>query len=431
MYLSKILSLLILLSVSFQTFSQDIPVQSVTINVSNKPQTSGKLAVSGTRTLVAVVEPSNATDKTVTWTSSNPDIIAFDKTIPGKIRGMRPGETTITASAGNAKATYTVTVSLKDAKVGQYFFSDNTWEASGIVEGKTCLGVIFYLNPDNRSGKIVSLDEAPTLKWSTAAAESPNANNLLDGQSNLTKIENISGWKESFDAEAWCVAKNVADVKWYLPAIDELRQLFAASCGLTWVESGADESKKEINNWTGASVTMLPGDNINPYPAERAAFNQYFSKIGATPLSESYYWSSTELLDANGVVNDQFAQFLSFEGGYSNAQPKQYFHVCKTRAIATFSENGSYSGVENITVDNNNNKALSIKLDAGTGEAIVSASSAIKSISIYTVAGAQVISLSASNATQVNVNVDSLSSGIYIVVAQTENGILSGKLLKK
>lgn len=423
MNLLKIFAALTVFAISASMSAQNIPVESVTINVSNKPATSGKLSVGGVRTLVAVVSPANATDKTVTWTSSNPDIITFDKTTAGKIRGFRPGTTVITATAGGVKAEYTVEVSLKDAKVGQYFFSDNTWEASGIVEGKTCVGVIFYLNPDKRSGKIVSLDEAPNLKWSTAAAESPKAESAIDGESNLAKIQAISNWQESFDAEAWCVAKNSGDIRWYLPAVDELRQLFAATCGLTWVESGADESKKEINNWTGNSVTMLPGDNINPYPDERAAFNKYFTNIGATPFTADKYWSSTEF-------NSEFAQFLSFEGGYSNSQPKQYFHVCRTRAIATFSEKGSTGAVESIGISPTE-KSLRIEYSAGASEATVYASSAIRDIAVYSVSGAAVSAKSVAGIYTASVSIENLTPGMYIIVAGTEKGICSGKLMKK
>lgn len=246
---------------------------------------------------------------------------------------MGAGEAVVTAEVGGVTASYTVAVTQKDAKVGDFYFSNNSWEASGIVPGKECIGMIFYVDPDNKqSGKIVSLDEATQLKWSIAEVAQPGANSLLDGAANLKAIKAVSDWEAKFDAEAWCAAKNGGDLNWYLPAIDELRQLFAASCGLTWVESGADESKNEINNWTGMSVTMLPGDNINPYPTEREAFNKKLTNIGATALNAdgtTRYWSSTE-------YNDDFAQLLSFEGGYAMAQPRQYFHVGNTRAIAVF-----------------------------------------------------------------------------------------------
>lgn len=336
-------------------------VTSVQIAVSTKPTvavTDGKLAVGGTRTLVTIVEPASAASLPVTWSISN-ESAAFVAGTPGKIRGMGAGETVVTAEVGGVKANYILTVAQKDAKVGDFYFSNNSWEASGIVDGKECIGMIFYVNPDDKqSGKIVSLDEAAQLKWSTAEVDQPGATSTIDGAANLKAIKGVSGWETKFDAEAWCAAKDGGKLNWYLPAIDELRQLFAASCGLTWVESGADESKKEINNWTGMSVTMLPGDNVNPYPEERAAFNKKLTNIGATALNAdgtTRYWSSTE-------YGSDFAQLLSFEGGYAMAQPRQYFHVGNTRAIAAFpSVKGGESAVEAIP-------AVDESEDAGAAE---------------------------------------------------------------
>lgn len=403
--------------------SQTVPVESVTIIVSNKPVTEGKLSVGGSRTLKAEVLPANATDKTVTWTTSDPTILAQDAANPAKIRGMRPGTAVVTAEAGGVKATYTVTVSLKDAKVGQYYFSDNTWEASGIVPGKTCVGVIFYLNSDKRSGKIVSLDEAATLKWSTAAAPVPGATDALNGLANLAKIQAVDNWKEMFDAEAWCAAKTDGGIKWYLPAVDELRQLFAASCGLTWVESGANEANKEINNWTGASQTMLPGDNIDPYPTERAAFNAIFTKIGATPFTADKYWSSTQ-------TNDDFAQFLSFEGGYSNQQPKQYFHVCRTRAIAEFSENKQTTGISDVQASQP--VRISLYPNPVADVATVQAGSDIAAVAVYSLSGALMPVKADLAGAEATIDVAFLPAGTYIVTVRCNDGTTSAaKLIRR
>ncbi len=327
-------------------------VTSLQIAVSTKPTvavTEGKLAVGGTRTLVTIVEPASAASLPVTWSIDDESIAAFVAGTPGKIRGMGAGVAVVTAEVGGVTADYTVTVSQKDAKVGDFYFSNNSWEASGIVDGKECIGMIFYVNPDNKqSGKIVSLDEATQLKWSLAETAQPGAVSDIDGAANLKAIKGVSGWESNFEAEAWCAAKDGGNLNWYLPAIDELRQLFAASCGLTWVESGADEANKEINNWTGISVTMLPGDETNPYPEERAAFNKKLTNIGATALNAdgtTRYWSSTE-------YGDDFAQLLSFEGGYAMSQPRQYFHVGNTRAIATFpSVKEDLSAIDSIAAD--------------------------------------------------------------------------------
>ena len=84
-----------------------IPVTSVTIN--NAPTEA--LFVNSTGTLTATVLPADATDKTVTWSSSDPDYVSINAetgeyTIMGK-KGY--GSATITATAGDKTATCTIT----------------------------------------------------------------------------------------------------------------------------------------------------------------------------------------------------------------------------------------------------------------------------------------------------------------------------------
>ena len=84
-----------------------IPVSSVAIN--NAPTEA--LFVNSTGTLTATVLPNDATDKTVTWSSSDPDYVSINETtgeytIMGK-KGY--GSATITATAGDKTATCTIT----------------------------------------------------------------------------------------------------------------------------------------------------------------------------------------------------------------------------------------------------------------------------------------------------------------------------------
>ena len=59
-------------------------------------------------TLTATVKPDDATDKTVTWTSSNPAVATVDAN--GKVHAVAVGTATITAQAGDKTATCVVTV---------------------------------------------------------------------------------------------------------------------------------------------------------------------------------------------------------------------------------------------------------------------------------------------------------------------------------
>ena len=71
-------------------------------------KTSATIKPNATLTLTATVTPSDATDKTVTWSSSNPNIASVSN---GIVTGHKEGTAVITAEAGSKSATCTVTVS--------------------------------------------------------------------------------------------------------------------------------------------------------------------------------------------------------------------------------------------------------------------------------------------------------------------------------
>lgn len=412
-------------------------VTSVKIAVSTKPTvpvTDGKLAVGGSRTYVAIVEPEEAKTLPVTWTVSDLKLMSLDKVTPGKVRGMAPGKVTVTAEVGGVKADCVVEVVQKDAKVGDYFFDNGTWESGGIVDGKKCIGVIFYVDPaDKQKGKIVSLDETVEKKWSTQSIEQPGATSEFDGLANLTAIKAVADWKNIFEAEAWCAGKTDGGLQWYLPAVAELRQLFAASCGLTWVASGADESKKEINDWTELNVTMRPADpddvseeKTNPYPAAREAFNKKFTNIGATALNASgtlRYMSSTE-------YESDFCKMLSFEGGFCIVYPRHMFFD-NIRAIACFPKDEGSSSIKNVYGNGTTAKAT-VYPNPAVSTARIEAGVKINSVNVYSVTGALTGATAAIDNTGATVNVEGLAPGTYIAIIEAANGKrLSAKIIKR
>lgn len=95
------------------TLEEYIGGQSDTVavtDVSIYPTNNVSLEVGKTYNLSATVSPSNATNKIVTWRSSDESIVAVDNT--GKITGKKVGSAiiTVTTQDGNKKATCTVTV---------------------------------------------------------------------------------------------------------------------------------------------------------------------------------------------------------------------------------------------------------------------------------------------------------------------------------
>lgn len=76
--------------------------------------TTGTLYVGGTTTITPVIEPALATDKTVTWTSSNESVVTVDN---GVVTAIGIGNATITATTndGGFTATAAITVQAKTA----------------------------------------------------------------------------------------------------------------------------------------------------------------------------------------------------------------------------------------------------------------------------------------------------------------------------
>lgn len=74
-----------------------IAVTSVTLNKTNLTLAKGESEI-----LVATVAPDNASDKSVSWSSSNPQAISVDDA--GKVTAIKEGEATITAKAGDKTA---------------------------------------------------------------------------------------------------------------------------------------------------------------------------------------------------------------------------------------------------------------------------------------------------------------------------------------
>ena len=102
------------------TVKVTVPVESITLS-----RSTANLLVGRSTTATATINPSDATNKTVTWTSSNKSVATVDN---GKITAVAPGTATITAKSNNGK-TATVKVTVKE--------STTTVAVTGITLSKT------------------------------------------------------------------------------------------------------------------------------------------------------------------------------------------------------------------------------------------------------------------------------------------------------
>ncbi len=133
-----------------------IAVEGITLD-----KTTATVEEGATVTLTATVTPGNATDKTVTWSTSNEAIATVSG---GVVTGVKAGEVTITAKAGDKSATCTVTVTAKQSTEDP----DDPIVVTGITLDKTTATVkegatvtlTATVTPENATDK--------TVTWSTS-----------------------------------------------------------------------------------------------------------------------------------------------------------------------------------------------------------------------------------------------------------------------
>lgn len=128
-----------------------IAVESIELN-----KTTLELVEDDSETLVTTVKPDNATNKTVTWTTSDASIATVEN---GKVTAIKEGEATITASAGGKSASCKVVVAKKVIAVESVELNKTTL-ALVKEESETLVATI---KPDNATNK--------TIAWSSSNSD--------------------------------------------------------------------------------------------------------------------------------------------------------------------------------------------------------------------------------------------------------------------
>ena len=128
------------------TVQGPVVVKGVTLD-----KTSAAIDVGGSVTLKATVSPSDATNKTVSWSTSSPKVATVSN---GKVTGLSAGKATITATTadGGYKATCVVTVSAPLVKVTGITISKSSLS---LKEGESA-SLVASVIPSNATNKAVS-----------------------------------------------------------------------------------------------------------------------------------------------------------------------------------------------------------------------------------------------------------------------------------
>lgn len=164
---------------------QTIPVTGITLD-----KTSSKLQIGNSQTLVATVAPTNATNKTLSWTSSNSIVATIAN---GVVTAKATGTATITATTLDGGKIANCNVTVTSSTTSPY---DGTYYASAI--GKTGISLKSTLNDIIDNHTKLSYDAVWDALRNTD--EDPNnANNVIllytgRSQGELTNGGGVDNW---------------------------------------------------------------------------------------------------------------------------------------------------------------------------------------------------------------------------------------------
>ena len=293
-----------------------VPVESITLNYHEL-----ELEERGAYTLSATVLPEDADNKSILWSSSNPDIVSVNGA--GSVTALRAGQATITAQAGKCTDECVVTVTAAPLSIGDFYYSDGSWSHS-LDPTRTPIGVVFYVgdvtasdpvlkaeHPYCTHGLVVALGEQSSIPWqsnyqtfndtvgrwvelntdyetiTSGYGLSDNLNRIM-GYQNTKAIEAFNAdeanaeWK--VDAVEWVVnyrnevVAPESSSDWYLGSSKEYSLLMSGDYGNNiWDigETGTSvQNKKEVNE----KIAMIEGA----------------TQVGVANPVIMFYWTSTE-----------------------------------------------------------------------------------------------------------------------------------------
>ena len=200
--------------------------------------------------LVATVEPVDATDNTVTWTSSDAEKASVAN---GKVKAVAEGKATITAKAGNKTATCAVTV--KDPPVS-VVINGVKWATRNVDEpGK-------FADKPETFGKF--------YQWNRKVA--------------WTVLGNVTGWNNTAAAGTeWAKENDPSPEGWRVPTVDEMNDLRdPEKVKFMFTKQNNTNGWKFIDKASGDSLFL-------PLPGFRSWYDGGLFAMGAN----AYYWHNT------------------------------------------------------------------------------------------------------------------------------------------
>lgn len=283
-----------------------LPVTKVTLD-----RTSLSLAPGETAELKATVEPDDATDKTVTWTSSDEAIATV---VDGVVTAVTEGDVVITATAGDESATCDVTVSEPYIPVEELILDKTSLE---IIKGDTEI-ITATVKPDDATEKKVEWSSADE----TIATVDKNGKVTGTGGGVTTVTASIG------DLEATCTVTVTVPVESITLDKTSLTMKVGETATLKATVKPDDATDKTVT-WSSADKSIATVDKTGKVTAVKEGETVITAKAGVKTASckvtvNNYVFSIDPMAvkaDGNG---DAFGITVTCTGEYSLGEMSEW-----------------------------------------------------------------------------------------------------------
>ncbi len=318
--------------VSYLTFSSDVavtvnavPVQSISLD-----QTSYTLVVDGTVQLVASINPTTATNKNVSWSTSDSTVATVDA---GLVTGVNVGKANITATSedGSYTATCAITVNAKPVVTNPELVTDASTLA---VDDKFYIGE--YSNSaiaGDISGKVMS-------KIDGTFDTSADPTTITDGYDSACELT-LGG-----SAGAWTFANSSGQ----LLGATAARKLAWDSGTTTWtisIASNGDATITSTNSAYGKFLYNVTSPRFTTYTSEASTsmlVPQIYKSGTATPIYPTAISFTSASKDIAIGDAEDFSAMLQFTP--SDANQKTVTWSSSNSTIAAVSTKGLVTGLK-------------------------------------------------------------------------------------
>ena len=305
-----------------------VPVDGITINFKKITVEKGDEFSVGYK-----ISPEDATDKTVTWTSSDEEVVTVDG--DGNVKALADGEAIITAKAGTKEATCTINVVTTEVV-------DGVKVRMTYVDGTNCV-----------------LKDQTTLTNRTDAV----FGQINAGETAIAGYNKISGGSVGFGTENW----GVNYITYLQVDASAIKDNYITSATLSFEASGSTDSGR-TTGWGVGYNSSKWASTMTYNSADKSITKLDSEKWTSTKSATTFETFSFDITEAINKADGRKATILVYElapaGGYIKNPVVKIESTNELVYKVTFTETGEAEGVK-VTV-NDQDATNGISLPNGT-----------------------------------------------------------------